>query len=206
MEHNNLKILFPVTIKYSVLEKALQERFVGEIIKTTDEEGNESNYAQVLGLSLFKSAESEYDLSLDFTLQTLTKLFKNKELSATIHLALNLDKSAQVLHISDFHADATSGSWLIQKGFETILNNWMHEKLKEKMNLKFQDKLDEQMQEINKKLAKQIEATNGVYFTGNLDHMEIAELHFEDESLVIIMDIVGRTELEIKKIDMPAPE
>lgn len=206
MEHNNLKILFPVTIKYTVLEKALQERFVGEIIKTTDDEGNESNYAQVLGLSLFKSEEAEYDLGLEVTLQTLTKLFKNKELSAIINLSMNLDKSAQVLNIDEFHADATSGSWLIQKGFEAILNNWMHQKLKDKMNLKFQDKLDEQMQEINEKLAKQIEATNGVYFTGNLDHMEIAELNFQDESLVVIMDIVGRTELEIKKIDMPAPE
>lgn len=198
----NIKITIPVIIGYHVLDKYLREKLIGEIISKDDKDGEKSNFARILDVSLEKSYLDGYDILLNITLQTLTSLFKNREVQIFFHAALELNKELQHISLQKFEIDGKTKNWFANKLLETVVNNWMYEKLKKKMNFDLMPHIEEKVVDINKKLENKLEAKEGVNLIGSLEKVEISNLSAGEKELWISVSVSGKGLLELEKLDL----
>lgn len=198
----NIKITIPVIIGYHVLDKYLREKLIGEIISKDDKDGEKSNYARILDVSLEKSYLDGYDILLNITLQTLTSLFKNREVQIFFHASLELNKELQHISLQKFEIDGKTKNWFANKLLETVVNNWMYEKLKKKMNFDLMPHIEEKVVDINKKLENKLEAKEGVNLIGSLEKVEISNLSAGEKELWISVSVSGKGLLELEKLDL----
>lgn len=192
----NINLTIPVIIAYPVLDKYLREKLVGEIISR-----GSSNYAQVLDVSIEKSDLDEYDLLLNFTLQTLTSLFKNKKIKVLFHAALELDRELQHISLKDYEVDGKTRNWFADQLLETVVNKWMYEKLKQKMNFSFMPHIEEHVGSLNEKLENKLEAKDGISLIGSLEKLEISAFKAGENELWISVAIGGTGLVELEKLD-----
>ncbi|MDX1761788.1 MAG: DUF4403 family protein [Christiangramia sp.] len=198
----NINITIPVIINYSVLDKYLRQKLVGEIISKGDSEASKSNYAQILDVSISKSEKEDYDLCLDINLQTLTSLFKNKQIKVLFHAALQLDREKQHISLKDFEVDGKTQNWLTDQLLEKVINNLMYDKLKKKMNFDLLPHLEEKIASLNEKLEDKLEAKEGVHLIGSMDKLEISNLMAGEKELWISVSVTGTGLVQLEKLDM----
>lgn len=198
----NIEITIPVIIGYQVLDKYLREKLIGEIISKDDKDGEKSNYARILDVSLEKSYLDGYDILLNITLQTLTSLFKNREVQIFFHATLELNRELQHISLQKFEIDGKTNNWFANKLLETVVNNWMYEKLKKKMNFDLMPHIEEKVGDINKKLENKLEAKEGVNLIGSLEKVEISNLSAGEKELWISVSVSGKGLLELEKLDL----
>lgn len=198
----NINITVPVIIGYSVLDKYLRGKLVGEIISKENSEGKKSNYAQVLDVSIDRSDLEGFDLCLDITLQTLTSLFKNKQVKILFHAALQLDRELQHISLKDYEIDGKTKNWFADQLLETVVNKWMYEKLKKKMNFDLMPHIEEKLSSLNEKLENKLEAKEGVHLIGSLDKIEISNLKAGENELWISVTVTGTGIVELEKLEL----
>lgn len=201
MEHPKLQIVLPVKIPYEVLEEQLREKLVGEMIKK-EKDGNAKNYAQILEAGLQHSDNPQFDLALIVTFQTLTTLFKNKTGAAVFHLKVELNEEMQQIFISDFEVEGKTNTWLGDTLLETVLNNWMHDKIKKKMNFDFMPQIEGKIHEVNDKLENKIQAKEGVELSGHLDDLHLSQIEAGPTHLWLHISIKGDAIIELNKLHM----
>ncbi|MBT8319880.1 MAG: DUF4403 family protein [Gramella sp.] len=198
----NINITIPVIIGYNILTKYLKEKLIGEIISKEDSDGGKSNYAQVLDVSMQKSDLEGFDLRVDMNLQTLTSLFKNKQVKILFHAALELDRELQHISLRDYEIDGKTKNWFADKLLETVVNKWMYEKLKKKMNFDLMPHIDEKIGSLNEKLENKLEAKEGVHLIGSLDKLEISNLKAGENELWISLTATGTGLVELEKLEL----
>ena len=198
----NINITIPVIIGYPILDKYLREKMIGEIISKENSDGKKSNYAQILDVSMQKSEMEGFDLRLNITLQTLTSLFKNKQVKIFFHAALELDKDLQNISLKDFEVDGKTKNWFADQLLETVVNKWMYEKLKKKMNFNLMPHIEEKLGSLNEKLENKLEAKEGVHLIGSLDKLEISNLKAGENELWISVGVTGTGLVELEKLEM----
>ncbi|TRO67108.1 DUF4403 family protein [Christiangramia sabulilitoris] len=198
----NIKITIPVIIGYPVLDKYLKEKLIGEIISKEDSEGNKSNYAQILDVSIEKSEWEGFDLRLNISLQTLTSFFKNKRVQIYFHAALDLDRELQHIALREYEIDGKTNNWFADKLLETVVNKWMYEKLRKKMNFNLMPHIEEKVGSLNEKLENKLEAKEGVHLIGSLDKLEISNLKAGEHELWISVSITGTGIIELDKLEL----
>ncbi|GAA4308042.1 hypothetical protein GCM10023115_37500 [Pontixanthobacter gangjinensis] len=198
----NINITIPVIIDYIVLDKYLKQKLVGEIISKGDSETGKSNYAQILDVSISKSDKEDFDLCLDINLQTLTSLFKNKQIKVLFHAALYLDREKQHISLKDFEVDGKTNNWLTDQLLEKLINNWMYTKLKKKMNFDLLPHLEEKIASLNEKLEDKLEAKEGVHLIGSLDNLEISNLMAGEKELWISVSVTGTGLVQLEKLEL----
>jgi len=196
-------ITIPVKIGYHVLNDFLKQKLVGEIISKESDEGEKSNYAQILDISIEKSEHPDYDLCLPVTVQTLTSLFKNKQVKFLFYAQLHLDRELQKLELTAYEVDGQNNNWFMDQALETVVNKWLYSKLKEKMNFNFMPHLEEQMSSLNHKLEDKIEAKEGIHLIGFLENLEVAQFMADEQDLWISMHLKANGVVEIEKIVLP---
>ncbi len=202
LNSQNINITIPVIIGYPVLDNFLRQKLVGEIISKENSEGKKSNYAQVLGVSISKSDFEGFDLCLEINLQTLTSFFKNKQVKIYFHAALELDRELQHISLKDYEIDGKTNNWFADKLLETVVNKWMYEKLKKKMNFNLMPKIEEKLGSLNEKLENKLEAKEGVHLIGSLDNLEISNLKAGKNELWISVSVTGTGMVELVKLEL----
>lgn len=198
----NINITIPVIVSYLVLDKYLGQKLVGEILSKENKEGEKSNYAQVLDISIEKSYLEGFDLLLNITLKTLTNLFKNREVKIFFHAALELDKEIQQVSLKDFEVDGKTKNWFTDRLLETIVNKWMYKRLKKKMNFDLMPHIEEKVGAINVELENKLEMKEGVCLIGSLDKVEISKLTAGEKELWISVSVRGTGVLELEKLEL----
>ncbi|MCG9971928.1 DUF4403 family protein [Christiangramia crocea] len=198
----NFNVTIPVKIGYPVLDNYLREKLVGEIISKENEEGKTSNYAQILDVSITKSELEDFDLCLHVNLQTLTSLFKNKQVRLLCHASLELDRENQKISLKDYEVDSKTSNWIANQLLEAVINKWMYSKLKQKMNFNFMPHIEEQMDALNEKLENKLEAKEGIHLIGSLDDLEISQFMAGENDLWISLNISANGVVEIEKIKL----
>lgn len=198
----NINITVPVIIGYSVLDNYLRTKLVGEIISKENSEGKKSNYAQVLDVSISRSNMEGFDLCLDITLQTLTSLFKNKQVKILFHAALQLDRELQHISLKDYEIDGKTKNWFADQLLETVVNKWMYEKLKKKMNFDLMPHIEEKLGSLNDKLENKLEAKEGIHLIGSLDKIEISNLKAGEKELWISVTVTGTGIVELERLEL----
>jgi len=202
LDEDNIKLNLPVKISYRVLEDVLQEKLVGEQIGMEDSKGTVKNYAEVLGANLGKSQEPNFDLTLNLQLKTLTTLFKNKEVTLLVHIALGFDEVDQIIDVKEYELEGQSKSWLMDNSLETIANTLIYKKIKNKMKLDLKPHINEQLSKANQKLGNEMEAAPGVFLSGNVNKLKVAEIIPGDTLLLILLEISAYGFIDVKEIKL----
>ena len=198
----NINITIPVIINYQVLTRYIGGKLVGEILSNENKEGEKSNYAMVLDVSIEKSNLEGFDLLLKVTLKTLTNLFKNREVEIFLHAALELDKDLQHVSLKDYEVDGKTNNRFADRLLETIINKWMYKKLKKKMFFDLMPLIEEKLVAINLELKDKLEAKEGVNLLGSLDKVGISKITAGDKELWISVSIIGTGLIELEKLDL----
>tara|TARA_R100001369_G_scaffold954_3_gene3066 strand:+ start:15468 stop:16094 length:627 start_codon:yes stop_codon:yes gene_type:complete len=198
----NINITVPVVIGYQVLTRYIGGKLVGEILSNDNKEGEKSNYAMVLDVSIEKSNLEGFDLLLNITLKTLTNLFKNREIKILFHAALELDKDLQHVSLKDFEIDGKTTNRIADKLLETITNKWMYKKLKKKMFFDLMPLIEEKVAAINLELENKLEAKDGVHLIGSLNTVKICNISAGEKELWISILVLGTGLLEIVKLEL----
>ena len=198
----NINITVPVVIGYQVLTRYIGGKLVGEILSNDNKEGEKSNYAMVLDVSIEKSNLEGFDLLLNITLKTLTNLFKNREIKILFHAALELDKDLQHVSLKDFEIDGKTTNRIADKLLETITNKWMYKKLKKKMFFDLMPLIEEKVAAINLELENKLEAKDGVHLIGSLNTVKICKISAGEKELWVSILVHGTGLLEIVKLEL----
>ncbi|PKD16456.1 hypothetical protein APR41_08925 [Salegentibacter salinarum] len=201
-DDDNIILNLPVKISYRVLEDVLQEKLVGEQIGMEDSKGTVKNYAEVLGANLGKSQEPNFDLTLNLKLKTLTTLFKNKEVTLLVHIRLGFDEVEQVIDVEEYELEGQSKSWLMDNSLETLANTLIYKKIKNKMKLDLKPHINEQLGKANQKLGDEMEAAPGVFLSGNVNTLKVAEIIPGDSLLLILLEISAYGFIDVKEIKL----
>jgi len=197
----NIDVTIPVKIGYPVLDKLLRSKMIGEIISKEDSEGKKSNYAQILDVSIEKSELEAYDLRLNINLQTLTSLFKNKQVKIFFYASLDLDKVQQKISLKDYEIDGKTKNWIADQLLETVVNKWMYAKVKKKMNFDFMPHIEEHIKSLNEKLENKLEAKEGIHLIGSLENIELSNLKAGESDLWLSVTTKGTGIIELTKLD-----
>ena len=202
LNSQNINITVPVIIGYAVLDKYLRQKLVGEIISKESNDGKKSNYAQVLDVSIGKSDSEAFDLCIEINLQTLTSFFKNKQVKIYFHAALELDRENQHISLKHYEIDGKTNNWLADQILEAVVNKWMYDKLKKKMNFNLLPHIEEKIGSLNEKLENKLEAKEGVHLIGSLDKFEISNLKAGENELWISVTVTGTGMVELEKLEL----
>jgi hypothetical protein len=193
-------IRLPISIAYSVLETYLRKKMIGETISSEGEDGKVSTYAEILDLSLEKSQDEAYDLALALKFKTLSTFFRNKEGKILLHLSLDFDEEEQLVSVNNFELEGITKNWLLNKSLETMVNTFMHGKIKNKMKFDFRPEIEKQLRSINIKMDNQLEVAEGIFLFGRLNTFKISAIIPKASQFLVLVNFEGNTLLDIKKI------
>ena len=193
-------IRLPISIDYTVIEAYLRKKMIGETISSEEEDKKVSTYAEILDLSLEKSEDEAYDLALALKFKTLTTFFKNKEGTILLHLSLDFDKEEQLMRVNNFKLEGITKNWLLNRSLETMVNTFMHGKIKNKMKFDFRPEIEKHLRSMNEKLENRLEVAEGIFLFGRLNTFKISEIIPQASRFLVLVNFEGNTLLDIKKI------
>lgn len=197
----NIVFKLPVKINYTVLEEFLQKKMIGEYISSANKKGEEKNYLEILDVRLQKSEKEGFDLALNIQFRNLTSFFRNKEGGILLHISLNYDEYLQEITVKDHALEGETNNWFMNKSLQALANTFMYGRMKEKMKFNFRPHIEKQLIAINKKLENNLEATEGIFISGNLNDFKVREIVPGNSFFLIAVEIDGYAFLDIKKID-----
>jgi len=200
---DNIEIKLPIRIEAKAVEALIRKKAIGENIKS-EKDGETTNYAEILDVHLKKSEDPDFDLALDLKLRTLTKLFKNKEVDLRVYLSLGFSEEEQQMFIQDYKIDGETDNWLVDKFIQTMANNVMYSKVKDKMNFNIGPLVEKQLLELNEKLKNKLEAREGIFILGALNTIKVSNLTMDEVHFYLDILVKGSALVEITKLDPPA--
>lgn len=201
VSQGGIKIHLPVKIDYHVLETYLRKRMTGEKMRVEKENGEFSTYAEITGFSLERSRLEEFDLAVFIRYKTLTTFFRNREGEVLVDLSLYFDEEAQEVLVTDYKLKGNSAGWLMNKVLPSVINTFLHKKLKSKMKFAFKSKIEEQVKALNAKLEQQVRAGEGIYLSGGLNKFKVSDIIAGSSHFLVSVEIEGAALAEIKSIE-----
>lgn len=202
LKEDNIRLDLPVKISYQVLEAVLQRQLLGEQIGMEDSRGTVKNYVEVLGVSLVKSKEPNFDISLHLRLKTLTTFFKNKEVDLVVHISLGFSEEDQVIDVEEYELEGHSENWFMDNSLEAFANTLIYQKIKNKMRLDLKPHIKEQLGVVNDKLGDKMETAPGIFLSGNVNTLKVAQIIPGDSLLLILLNISAYGFLDVKEIKL----
>lgn len=199
--NDNIVFKLPVKIDYAVLEDFLQKKMIGENIGSTNKEGEENNYLEILDVSLQRSEKEDFDLALYIKFRNLTAFFKNKKGAFLLHISLEYNEPLQEITVKDHALEGETNNWLMDKSIQAMANTFFYGKMQEKMKFNFRPHIEKQLIAVNKKLENRLEAADGILISGNLNDFRVREVIPGNNFFLIAVEIDGYAFLDIKKID-----
>lgn len=196
-EKDNIAFTLPVKIQYSVLEDYLRSKMKGENVKVENEEGEITNYARILDVSLERSPDEDFHVLLDVKFQALTSLFHDKEGRVLLYVILGYEEQEQQIKVEHFELKGKSKSWIMNKSLQAMANTFMYEKLKKKMRFDFEPLIQKQLEQINEKLENRIEPAEGFHVSGRLSTFSILEIFPGQSHVLVSVRLEGRGVIDI---------
>lgn len=198
----NVILHLPVKITYKVLETYLQKKLLGKILSKGKANGGSSDTARIQKINLERSPLDDFDLAVHLQLRLLTTFFRNKEIKVVVHLALSFREASQEILIPRYKLEGQNNGWFIDTAVETLINNFMYSKLKEKMKFDIRPVITDKLKGINDKLANGFEVMEGVNLTGKVNEFRIKEVIPGQKTLLVAVNVMGNNVLNIQKIDL----
>ena len=119
-----------------------------------------------------------------------------------MHITLGFDEVDQVIDVKEYELEGQSKSWLMDNSLETLANTLIYKKIKNKMRLDLKPHIKEQLGKVNEKLGEEMEAAPGVFLSGNINILKVAEIIPGDTLLLILLEISAYGFVDIKEIKL----
>lgn len=206
LSQNNILVKLPVNITYTAIEDYLRRTMAGEIIKTENEKGKVSRYAQILDIGLEQSQEEKFDLAIDLKFKTLTTVFKNKEGRILLHVAFFFDEAGQEVSVSDFKLKGITGNWLMDNTLEAMANSLLRGKLMKKMKFDLRPIIEEKISELNQKMEEPYELSTGINLFGKIGLFKINNVLPKPLNLLVLAEIKANAVIDIEQLDFDKPD
>lgn len=188
---NDISITIPVKINFTAIENFLIEKFAGEIISKVDTKGKEIKYAKIIDIKIAKSNSEKYNIEIIIKLQTLTFLYRNRELNITISAELILNVDKQKLFVANYKIDSKGKSWFTDQMLKSILNTFIYQKIIKKLAFDLKPIVKDNLNSINTKLASNFELKEGISLIGSLEDLNISHIKLKDDHLWVLINIKG---------------
>lgn len=198
----NVRIELPVKVDYKVLNDFLQKKFEGKILSKDKGHGKTTDHALIQKISLGRSPLEDYDLAVHAELQLRTTLFKGKAIKIVVHLSLGFRESEQEVLIRKYKLEGQKNGWFTDRVVETLINNFMYVKLKEKMKFDIRPIIADKMEKLNVRLTGGLEITDGVNITGKVTDFRVQEVIPGQRTLLVSVSILGNNVLNINNIEI----
>ena len=198
----NVVLRLPVKVDYQVLQTYLQKKLLGKIISKGKANGETSDRARIQGITLERSPLEDFDLAVNVQLKLLTSFFKGKVIRVVAHLSVGFNEAEQQVLIRRYKLDSENNGWFTDRVVETLVNNFMYSKLKEKMKFDIRPLVKEKLDKLNAKLTAGLEVTDGISITGKLKEFRVEEVIPGQRTLLVAVSILGNNVLNIKSIDI----
>ena len=198
----NVVLRLPVKVDYQVLQTYLQKKLLGKIISKGKANGETSDKARIQGINLERSSLEDFDLDVHVQLKLLTTLFSGKVIKVVAHLSLGFSEPDQQLLIRRYKLDSANNGWFTDRLVETLVNNFLYSKLKEKMKFDIRPVVEEKLKKVNRKLTGGFDVTDGISITGKLKEFRVQEVIPGQRTLLVAVSILGNNVLNIKSIDI----
>lgn len=202
LDDNNIRLNLPIKIAYRVLENVLRDKLRNEKIGKEDKHGDTKNYAKIIDVSLEKAKKTEFDLSLNLQLKTLTTILRNKYVNLWVHVSLGFNEAEQAVAVEQYELEGESKNWLIDNTLETLANTLIYKKLKNKMQFDLKPHISEQLANVNAKLEGELETAEGIFLSGNVNDLKVAEILPGDTLLLIVLEIRAYGFINVKEIKL----
>ncbi|MDN3492829.1 DUF4403 family protein [Winogradskyella bathintestinalis] len=191
----------PVKISFDAIENFLAKKFVGEIISKEDPKGKEIKYAKILDIKISQSTHDIYNIAITVKLQTLTFLFRERELLISILMELTFDVDNQKLFIESYKMDSKGKSWITDQMLKSILNTFIYQKIIEKLSFDLKPIVKENLNLINTKLASNLELKEGISLIGSLDNLTVSHIEIKNSQLWVFIRINGWGIIDIQNLE-----
>jgi hypothetical protein len=198
----NVILHLPVKIEYRVLETYLQKKLLGKILSKGKANGETSDHARIQKINLVRSPLEDFDLAVQLQLKLLTTFFKNREIKVVVHLSLNFNEPQQEIRIPRYRLDGENNGWFTNKLVETLVNNFMYSKLKEKMKFDISPIINQKLEKLNAELGGGKEMAEGINLTGKISEFRVQEVIPGQRTLLVSVKILGNNVLNIRKIEI----
>lgn len=198
----NVIIHLPVKIEYKILDAYLQKKFLGKILSKGKANGESSDHVRIQKINLERSPLEDFDLAVHLQLQLLTTFFSGREIKMVVHLSLSFKEAQQEVLIPRYRLDGENNGWFTNKLVETLVNNFMYSRLKEKMKFDLRPLIAERLEKLNVELSTGKEIVEGVNLTGKLSELRVQEVIPGQRTLLVSVKILGNNVLNIRKIDL----
>ena len=195
--NEKINLRLPVKISYSGLEAYLRKELVGK--RFQKDEGKD--FAEVLGISLESSKLEDFDLQADVDARMLSSIFKNRNVRVVVDIALDFQRNTQVVSVRDFRVDIKSRSWLVDNALEAVVNAFLYDRLKKRMQFDLRDLIKGKLSEINTKLESPQQATDGIAFSGFVEAFRLVDLFPGKKVLLAVVEVEARALIDIKEIN-----
>lgn len=198
----NVTLHLPVKIDYKVLETYLQKKLLGKILSKGKSSGETSDHARIQKINLGRSPLEDFDLAVHVQLKLLTTLFKDKEIKVVMHLSLSFREADQEVLIRRYKLEGENSGWFTNKVVETLINNFMYSKLKDKMKFDIRPVVATKLEKLNQRFAGGLEVADGVNITGKVSDFRVQEVIPGQRTLLVSVSILGNNVLNIKSIEI----
>ncbi|WP_178987690.1 DUF4403 family protein [Winogradskyella schleiferi] len=188
---NDISITIPVKVNFTAIENYLNEKFAGEIISKVDTKGKEIKYAKIIDIKIAKSNSETYNIEIIIKLQTLTFLYRNRELNITISAELILNVDKQKLFVANYKIDSKGKSWFTDQMLKSIVNTFIYQKIIKKLAFDLKPIVKDNLNSINTKLASNFELKEGISLIGSLENLSISHIKLKDDHLWVLIKIKG---------------
>lgn len=200
--NHNVVLRLPVKVDYEVLQTYLQKKLLGKVISKGKANGETSDRARIQGITLKRSPLEDFDLAVHVQLRLLTSFFRDKIIKVVVHLSIGFSEPEQQVLIRRYKLDSENNGWLTDRLVETLVNNFMYSKLKEKMKFDIRPVVREKLEKLNLKLTAGLEVADGISITGKLKEFRVQEVIPGQRTLLVGVSILGNNVLNIKSIDI----
>lgn len=195
--NEKISLKLPVKISYTALEAYLRKELVGK--KFQKDEGKD--FAEVLGISLQGSKLEDFDLQADIDARMLSSIFRNRTVRVVVDIALDFQRSSQVVSVRDFRVDIKSRSWLVDNALEAVVNAFLYDRLKKRMQFDLRDLIKGKLSEINTKLESPQQATEGIAFSGFVEAFRLVDLFPGKKVMLAVVEVEARALIDIQEIN-----
>lgn len=118
-----------------------------------------------------------------------------------VDASIDFDNEKQEISVSSYKLKVDSNNWFVDKSLQVIANSVVKDKLKEKMNFNLGTVIEEQLKSLNEKLSTSLEVSEGIFISGYLDNFKISEIVPQSSQLLIIVNIQGKSAVDIQNFD-----
>lgn len=200
--NQDITVTLPVRIGFEVIETFLKKKFIGTTISKNDDKGKPSNYFKILDLNLSESQAEPYNLQLRLKLQTLTLLFRKKDIQVSVLADLRMDIETQKLYVKAFNINSSGESWIANNILKSVLNTFIYKKIINTLSIDLMPILQEKIELINDKLALELKATKNISIMGNLENFTISQFKIKKDVIWVLINTQGWCVITIDDLEV----